>query len=105
VDKRPLPPRLLAAVDELAELVLGYLADHPHASDTLLGIAEWWVVRQQIRVDLDNLQLALDALTERGLLQKSGSGDQRRYRLYSRPGSPEVPTRGADPGQPHAPRR
>ena len=105
VETRPLPPRLLAAVDELSELVLGYLQDHPRASDTLLGIAEWWVVRQQIRVDLANLQLALDGLTERGLLEGSGDGDQRRYHLSHTQAPPDAPTRDPALAAPHTLRR
>jgi hypothetical protein len=77
----PSRPRHLVAADDLAELVLGYLREHPHAADTLAGIAEWWVPRQQIRVDTRNLQRALDRLTERGLLESDGSGGARRYRL------------------------
>lgn len=77
----PLPPRMLGAVDELAELVLGYLNEHPHAADTLAGIAQWWVVRQQLRVDVANLQRALEQLTEKGVLQGEGSGATRRYSL------------------------
>lgn len=84
----PLPPRTLGAVDDLAELVLGYLREHPHAMDTLSGIAHWWVLRQQIRVDLENLQRALDLLTERGVLEGVGSGEMRRYRLSTQQTAP-----------------
>jgi hypothetical protein len=87
----PLPPRDLSAVDDLAMLVMGYLREHPHATDTLSGIAEWWVVRQQIRVDLENLERALEMLTERGVLEVSGSGPNRRYRLAK----PAEPAEGA----------
>jgi hypothetical protein len=83
VDETP-PPRDLAAIDDLALLVMGYLSEHPHASDTLLGIAEWWVVRQRIRVDVGNLERTLELLTGRGVLEASGSGADRRYRLAKR---------------------
>lgn len=79
----PLPPRILSAETDLAGLVLGYLHEHPHAADTLAGIAQWWVVRQQLRVDVENLKRVLEALTERGVLAGEGSGAARRYRLAS----------------------
>ncbi|HET7233653.1 MAG TPA: hypothetical protein VFJ16_26830 [Longimicrobium sp.] len=81
----PLPPRVLDAADDLAELVLGYLRQHPLAADTLRGIAEWWVPRQQIRVDVGKLHLALEQLVARGVVEAAGSGEQRRYRLAVRP--------------------
>lgn len=81
----PPRPRHLSAVDELAGLVLGYLQRHPHAADTLPGIAEWWVPRQQIHVDTVNLQRALDRLTREGVLHAAGTGTHRCYRLASPP--------------------
>ena len=58
-----------------------YLADHPEAMDTTTGIAEWWLMRQRIRVDLEALSRALGRLTNKGLLEKIGSGENARYRL------------------------
>jgi hypothetical protein len=83
-----LPPRDISAVDDLTMLVMGYLREHPHAADTLSGIAEWWVVRQQIRVDLENLERALTGLVEKGVLEVSGTGPERRFRLAD-PGAAE----------------
>ena len=36
--------------DQVAKDILAYLAEHPQAMDTLEGIAEWWLMRQHIRV-------------------------------------------------------
>jgi len=58
-----------------------YLAEHPKAMDTLEGIADWWVMRQQVRVDLDSLGRVLRLLTAQGLIDVDGEGDQARYRL------------------------
>ncbi len=41
--------------------------------DTLEGIAEWWIARQQIRVDVEILARALRRLTERGLFGRDRS--------------------------------
>ncbi len=67
--------------DGVAEAILGYIAEHPHAMDTVEGIAEWWLTRQAIRVNVVLLTRVLHRLTERGLLEEIGSGEHRRYRL------------------------
>ncbi len=67
--------------DELAEIVVGYLAEHPDASDTLEGIAEWWIMRQQTRVEVTTLAKVLRRLAESSLLEKVEEGDTPRYRL------------------------
>jgi hypothetical protein len=60
---------------------LAYLAEHPDAMDTLEGIAEWWVLRQQVRVELDSLNRALLRLTAEGVLEAEGKGELARYHL------------------------
>jgi hypothetical protein len=67
--------------DELARCVLSYLAEHPQATDTLEGIAEWWVMREQVRVDMDLLELVLRRLTQQGLLEEIHGGAQVRFSL------------------------
>jgi len=67
--------------NQLAEAVMNYLNEHPHAMDTLEGIAEWWIMRQKVRVDVETLTRALERMTHRGLLEKIVSGDRARYRL------------------------
>ena len=70
--------------EELGQAVMAYLQEHPHASDTLQGIAEWWVMRRQVRVELAALERVLRHLTDDGLLEEIGSGASRRYRLMFR---------------------
>ena len=67
--------------EELTLAVLQYLAENPRAMDTLEGIAEWWIARQQIRVEVATLARVLNRLTERGLLDVTGSGEYARYSL------------------------
>lgn len=65
----------------LAHCVLDYLAEHPQAMDTLEGIAEWWVMREQVRVDVRLLERVLRRLTKQGLLEEIHSGAQVRFSL------------------------
>jgi hypothetical protein len=67
--------------DELARCVLEYLAEHPQATDTLEGIAEWWVMREQVRVDVNLLERVLRRLTQQGLLEEIHGGSQVRFSL------------------------
>ena len=67
--------------EELAQSVLAYLADHPQAMDSVEGIAHWWIMRQQIRVNVTKLTQVLHELAESGLVEEIGEGEQRRYRL------------------------
>lgn len=66
---------------ELAETVVGYLKEHPGGMDTLEGIAEWWVPRQKIRVDVEKLADALEELIQQGALERVGPENNPHYRL------------------------
>ena len=70
----------LEADAHLRSLVLGYLDDHPTAMDTLDGIAEWWVLRQQIDIEVRRVARALDALVSEGLIEEYEQGGIRFYR-------------------------
>lgn len=76
------------AEDPLEAEVLAYLAEHPDAMDTLNGIAEWWLERQRIRVDVDALSRVIRRLVERGALQEVGVGGDPLYRLTRWPIDP-----------------
>ena len=67
--------------EEIGNAIIQYLAEHPKASDTLEGIAEWWIMRHHVRVEVDMLAKALLQLTEKGVLEVIGKGDSRCYRL------------------------
>jgi hypothetical protein len=72
--------------EELAEAILAYLAEHPRAMDTLKGIAEWWLLRRQVSVEVLRVDRALRNLTDCGLLEKVGTGHSCLYR--ARAGGP-----------------
>lgn len=57
---------------KLDQRILEYLEDCPHASDTLEGIAKWWVTRHHVSETVTAIQQALDDL------QRDGSVSERR---------------------------
>jgi len=75
------PPEDSQREEDLARCVLDYLSEHPQATDTLEGIAEWWVMREQVRVDVKLLERVLHCLTERGFLEEIHGGAQVRFSL------------------------
>lgn len=63
------------------DAILAYLAEHPHATDTLEGVAEWWLMRRRVRVEVEAVAGVLEDLVARGVLEADGRGAERRYRL------------------------
>lgn len=72
----------------MTEAILEYLKEHPRASDTLEGIAEWWIMRQQVRVEITTLQKVLRQLLKNDLLEKIGKGREAIYQLKAKEGAP-----------------
>ena len=56
--------------EEVARLVLRYLTAHPRASDTLDGIARWWVARQRRDDAREVVSAALHLLVTRGAVRE-----------------------------------
>jgi len=76
----------IARSDRLVDAaVLAYLQEHPHAMDTLEGIAEWWIERERIRFDVARVAGALARLVDRGVLERVGAGECALYRLSREP--------------------
>jgi hypothetical protein len=69
---------------ELARKILGYLAERPQASDTLQGIAEWWVMQYTIRVEVNAVARVLRRLRDDGFLEQVGMGENPVYQLRNR---------------------
>ncbi len=67
--------------NDLERAVLAYLAEHPRAMDSLVGIAEWWLERERIRSEILAVSRVVNALVERGLLQRIGTGESALYCL------------------------
>jgi hypothetical protein len=90
------PSKVRLREEELAETILQYLAERPNATDTLEGIAGWWIPRQRVQIEVGAVSRALGHLTERGLLECLGTGMHRRYRLKP---PIVIDERPADPGR------
>ena len=71
--------------EDLAQSILAYLAGRPQAIDGVEGIAQWWISQQQVRVIVSTLARVLRRLTDMGLLEELGEGEQRRYRRKAPP--------------------
>jgi hypothetical protein len=54
----------------LSDEILRYLRAHPQAADTVDGIVEWWLPRQRYDETVDQVQLVLDELVARGLVDQ-----------------------------------
>jgi hypothetical protein len=74
-------PEAVTPLLGLAEEIIQYLQAHPNASDTLLGITEWWLMKQRIEIVANDVQKALDQLVARGFVLKTESQGSASYRL------------------------
>lgn len=63
----------------LTDEVLAYIVRHPQAQDTVEGIAEWWLLEQQIRRAVSEVEAALSQLVAEGFLVARQGGDGRTY--------------------------
>jgi hypothetical protein len=69
------------STEHLTRMIVGYLAEHPQAMDTVEGIAEWWVRRQEVRCLIQNVTQVVQSLIQAGVLEQIGSGPESRFRL------------------------
>jgi hypothetical protein len=81
-------PNIEQLDQELTGAVLAYLAEHPAAMDTVEGIAEWWLLRQRVRVVVEQVERVLARQVKNGVLEAVGTGPARRYRLRPPAASP-----------------
>jgi len=67
--------------EEMERAVIEYLRECPESVESLSGIAEWWLLRRELRVNVESLGRVLTRLTASGVLETFGSGEWRLYRL------------------------
>ena len=67
---------------EICKYILAYLSDNPDAGDTFDGIAEWWLLSQQIKFETRNVSEAVARLVSEGLIEEHEEADSRKtYRI------------------------
>ena len=70
---------------QIAFEILAYLARNPDAQDTMEGIAEWWLLAQQIERQIATVKEALADLVNRDLIvERKGKDSRIYYRLNKR---------------------
>jgi hypothetical protein len=72
-------------MQEIELAILRYLSAKPEAEDTLQGITEWWLLKQQVPSKAPAVECALAVLVSRGMLsQRAGPHGSVLYRLNAR---------------------
>ena len=74
----------------ITDQILAYLVKHPEAQDTLEGITEWWLLEQQIRYAVAEVDGALHNLVADDLLVTRQCADGRTYYGLNRAKDREV---------------
>jgi hypothetical protein len=67
--------------EEMERAVIEYLRECPDSVESFRGIAEWWLLRREVRINVESLGRVLTRLTANGVLETFGSGEWRQYRL------------------------
>lgn len=57
---------------QLIEAITAYLARSPAAADTAQGIADWWMSAMGLAVSAEDVEAALDALVQHGVIARKG---------------------------------
>jgi hypothetical protein len=58
----------MAEEQKLAQQIQEYLELRPQAGDTLEGIANWWLLRQQVNESVEEIKRALAILKTRNVI-------------------------------------
>ena len=70
---------------EVARAVVEYLWKHPDAQDTLSGISQWWLPKEQMKSQTITVAEALSDLVARELIvERKGTDSQIHYRINRR---------------------
>jgi hypothetical protein len=69
---------------DTAHKILAYLMDSPDAKDTLEGIADWWLLQQDIKQNVALVKKTVDDLIHKGFLLEGHGKDKRKYYQLNR---------------------
>jgi hypothetical protein len=75
---------------EIAHDVLSYMLENPAGRDTLEGIVEWWLLKQQIERSTAEVKEVLDDLTQKQLVLEDKTGDTRSHYSVNRQKEKEI---------------
>jgi predicted transcriptional regulator len=65
--------------------ILSYLLEHPMAGDTVEGIVEWWLLKQEVQRQTATVKKALQELVQKEFVLEAREKDGRlHYRLNPR---------------------
>ncbi len=68
--------------ERIALDIVSYLTQKPSAKDTFEGIAEWWLLKQEINKAVDIVDQALALLESKGFVSvKHYRGQEKYYQL------------------------
>jgi hypothetical protein len=67
--------------EEMERAIIEYLRECPESTESFRGIAEWWLLRRELRVNVEGLGRVLAKLTASGVLETFGIGESRQFRL------------------------
>lgn len=68
--------------DQTKKIILRYVLAHPDAKDAINGIAEYWITRQKVSEQLDEVVGVVDELVGEGILiERVGPGGTCIYSL------------------------
>ena len=70
---------------EVTRAIVEYLWKHPDAQNTLLGISQWWLPKEQMKSETITVAEALSDLVARELIvERKGTDSQSHYRINRR---------------------
>ena len=64
----------------VASAIKRYLEDHPHAADTIEGVAQWWLRSTHRDIPVAVVQQALDYLVSKGIIAEIETWGRKVYR-------------------------
>ncbi|MFQ5865004.1 MAG: hypothetical protein ACE5IW_07235 [bacterium] len=66
----------------IAYVLLNYFVRQPSATDTLQGIAEWWILKEHISYTVEKISSTLDLLVSKGfVIVKEYHNQEKHYKL------------------------
>jgi hypothetical protein len=84
-DWRVKPDLCITEKSHVVYEILTYLAEHPDSSDSLEGIAQWWLLERSIEHHIGIVKEALAELVVKGLvLENKGRDERTHYRINRR---------------------